>query len=261
MSHSRDSKTSAPRPRGRAHLGAVVRVLAAVAAMAAQLEAPLPCRALAETAAPVLYVYLHTELKFAELERILKGHLPGLRVTVFGRFRDFEEAMTARPPDAVLGLGALLGNLGIHPALQGTRAGQDWETFALLSVGDTFETTTAGRTVGVVDLFGREATQAFVGTLLGTTDVRVKRVTKREDLLPLLQLGLADGVVGPTTVVRALTERSRLPLRVRELGAVHVNLPALGVRNTDARERIVGLVRALDPSTNQMLGVDSWRTP
>ncbi len=256
----------AQRPRDRARPRPAARALLALTlapAMTLLALAQGPRAARAQEPAPVVYVYLHTDSKFAELERVLKGKLPGLTVTVFGRFRDFEEAMTARPPDAVLGVGALLANLGVRPALQGLRANQDWETYALLSVGDAFERSVAGKAIGVVDLLGRQATQDFVATLLGVdpADIKVKRVTKREDLLPLLQLALADGVVAPAASVRDFTERSRLPLRIRDLPVVHVRLPAVGVRNPDVRERVVSQIRALDAATNQMLGVDAWRVP
>src|SRR5258708_35920667 len=229
----------AQRPRDRARPRPAARALLALTlapAMRLLALARGPRAARAQERARVVYVYLHTDSKFAELERVLKGKLPGLTVTVFGRFRDFEEAMTARPPDAVLGVGALLANLGVRPALQGLRANQDWETYALLSVGDAFERSVAGKAIGVVDLLGRQATQDFVATLLGVdpADIKVKRVTKREDLLPLLQLALADGVVAPAASVRDLRERSRLPLRIRDLPVVHVRLPAVGVRNPDA---------------------------
>ncbi|HXI58723.1 MAG TPA: hypothetical protein VNO55_21800, partial [Polyangia bacterium] len=203
----------------------------------------------------------HTESKFAELERVLKGKLPALNVTVFGRFRDFEEAMAARPPDAVMGIGALLVSQSVPPALQGLRGTLDWETYSLLSVGDAVEGSLSGKAIGAVDLLGRAATQGFVANLVGAADIKVKRVTKMEDLLPLLQLGATDGVVAPTAAVRDMTERSRLPLHVHELSAVRVRLPSVGVNNPAARELIVSQFRALDGATNRMLGVDAWRLP
>jgi hypothetical protein len=219
----------------------------------------------AQPPAPVVYVYLHTETKFAELERVLRKKLPALEITVFGRFRDFEEAMAARPPDAVVGINALLVSQNVPPTLQGFRGNADWETYSLLSVGDAFEgSDLSGKAVGVVDLLGRTATQAFVSKLIGGAEVKVKRVTKREDLLPLMQLALADGIVTPTITVRDITERSRLPLRARELTAVHVKLPSVGVRTAAARELrelIINQFRALDPTTNSLLGVDAWRIP
>ncbi|HEX3694927.1 MAG TPA: hypothetical protein VH374_06005 [Polyangia bacterium] len=260
MNARRDSK-----PRRQATLGALA-ALALAFFVSARSPALSPFGAAAsaapESAAPVVYVYLHTETKFAELEQVLRRKLPALEIIVFGRFRDFEEAMAARPPDALLGVNALLVSQNVRPTLQGFRANADWETYSLLSVGDTFEgPDLGGKAVGVVDLLGRAATQEFVSKLLGSDEVKVKRVTKREDLLPLLQLALADGIVTPTATVRDITERSRLPLRVRELSAVHVKLASVGVRTTAARALIVSQFRALDATTNWMLGVDAWRIP
>src|ERR687883_1123499 len=68
---------------------------------------------------PSLYVYVHTDAKSASLEKGLQQKLPALEVTVFGRFRDFEEAMTARRPDAVVAFQPLLASLNVPPALIG----------------------------------------------------------------------------------------------------------------------------------------------
>jgi hypothetical protein len=208
---------------------------------------------------PALYVYLHTDAKVADLERILKTRMTGLRVTVFGRFRDFEEAMVARPPEAVMALPLLLSNQGVPTTLQGLLNNQDAETYSLISVERPLEGDIAGKTIGAVDLLGRDGTQTFVGSLLGTTEVRVKRVTKIEDLLPLLQFSAADGVVVSKRLARTLSDRTRMPLQSRDLPGVRVKLPAVGVRDGRARATVVQQIRGLDGVTNMLLGVDAWR--
>ena len=249
---------------GRARLGAALRALLLALWALGQGAGHQGCDApevRAQGGPPVLYVYLHTDSKFAELERVLKSQLPALAVTVFGRFRDFEEAMQARPPDAVLGIGALLNTLDLPPALQGLRGGVDWETYALLSPDAALDTTAAGKVIGAVDLLGRTATQAFVAQLVGSDDIKLKRVTKLEDLLPLLQLSAADGVVAPAATVRGIIAQSRLPLRMRELPQTRVKLPAVGVRNAAGRDLVVKQIQRMDGATNRTLGVDAWRTP
>ena len=210
---------------------------------------------------PSLYVYLQTDTKVAELERVLKAQLTGLRVTVFGRFRDFEEAMLARPPEAVMGLNLLLNQQGLRTTLQGLRDNPDAETYALVSVGVPVDVPAAGKTIGAVDLLGREGTQSFVATLAGSADIKVKRVTKSEDLLALLQFAAVDAVLVPKAFVNALTERSRMPLRARDLGGLRIKLPAIGVRDPGARALVLQQIQGLDRATNQILGVDEWRVP
>ncbi|HEY0707781.1 MAG TPA: hypothetical protein VGG33_13340, partial [Polyangia bacterium] len=206
-----------------------------------------------------LYVYLHTDAKVAELERRLKARMTGLKVTVFGRFRDFEEAMVARPPEAVMALPLLLTNQGLPTTLQGFRNNQDGESYALISVERPLDGSLAGKTIGAVDLLGREGTQAFVGSLLGTSDLRIKRVTKTEDLLPLLQFSAADAVLVSKRLGETLATRTRMPLRAREVPGARVKLPAVGVRDARARATVLQQIQGLDGATNGILGVDAWR--
>jgi hypothetical protein len=208
---------------------------------------------------PSLYVYVHTDAKSATLEKALQDRMPSLTVTVFGRFRDFEEAMTSRRPDAVVALQALLASQNVPIALQGLRGEHDWEPYVLLSPGPSLEGPLNGKVIGVVDLLGRDGTQQFVTKLLKTPDLKLKRVTKMEDLLPLLQFSAADAVLVPASAVKSVTERSRLPLKVREIADARVGLPAVGVLNPKVKDLMIKQVQALDGETNRTLGVEKWR--
>ena len=210
-------------------------------------------------ARPTLYVYVHTDSKSATLEKTLQDRMPSLTVTVFGRFRDFEEAMTTRRPDAVVALQALLASQNVPVALQGLRSEHDWEPYVLLSPGPAIEGSLSGKVIGVVDLLGRDGTQQFVTKLLKTPDLKLKRVTKMEDLLPLLQFSAADAVLVPAAAVKSVTERSRLPLKVREMPDARVGLPAVGVLNSKVRDLMVKQIQSLDGDTNHTLGIDRWR--
>src|SRR3954469_13242174 len=120
---------------------------------------------------PSVYVYVHTDTKSAALEKGLQDKLPALAVTVFGRFRDFEEAMTARRPDGVVGLQPLLSSLSVPVVLQGLRGDHEWEPYVLLSTGSAVDGPLSGKVIGVVDLLGRAGTQDFVTKLLRTPDL------------------------------------------------------------------------------------------
>jgi hypothetical protein len=208
---------------------------------------------------PSVYVYVHTDTKSAALEKGLQDKLPALAVTVFGRFRDFEEAMTARRPDGVVALQPLLNSLSVPVVLQGLRSDHDWEPYVLLSTGAAVDGPLSGKVIGVVDLLGRTGTQDFVTKLLKTPDLKLKRVTKMEDLLPLLQFSAADGVLVPAAAVKGVTERSRLNLKVRELPEAKVGLLAVGVISAKARDVMVKQIQALDGDTIRTLGIERWR--
>ncbi|HXU05724.1 MAG TPA: hypothetical protein VN903_32435 [Polyangia bacterium] len=224
--------------------------------MAATILAPPIRTARAQAGAPALYVFLQLDTKSSILEKTLQARLPGLTVTVFGRFRDFQDAFATKPPAAVLAVSPLLEQEHQKVTLQGVRAGKDWEPYVLVSVGPM--KSVDGKTVGIVDLFGHDGTQAFAASLLKTNDVKTKRVAKMEDLLPLIEFSAADGILIPAAGVKRLTERTRLPLAVRELPNGRFGLPAIGIVDPSARDSVVRLIQALDAPTRGLLGVEGW---
>lgn len=218
-----------------------------------------PMAAAAAESRQTLYVFLHTDVKSTVLERTLQTRLPELSVTVFGRFRDFEEALSVRPPDAVLALEPLLASRRLPAALRGVSDGREVEPLVLISVGSPLTGGLADRTIGVVDLLGRAHTQAFVAALLKAPDIRLKLVTKLEDLLSLLQFSAADAILVPARMVKPFTERSRLPLQVRALPDAAVGRAAVAVLTPSARDAVVRGIQRLDTATNLLMGIDSWR--
>jgi hypothetical protein len=226
-------------------------------ALALLLGSPAP--ALRAQNHPLLYVYLQSEAKSSVLEKVLRQQLPDLEVTVFGRFRDFEEALSRRGPDAVLAIQPLLATLNVTPALQGLRGDRDWEPYVLMAEESGVASPAAASVVGVVDLLGRAGTQQLASRLLGNPAVELRRVTKLEDLLPLLQFSAAQAVLVPSAAAKGFSERSRLKLRVHPLPDAKVGLPAVGVLKSETRASIVRALQNLDATAYRMLGVERWR--
>ncbi len=217
----------------------------------------------AEEALPAVFVFLQVDVKSSALEQALQKELPGLTVTVFGRLRDFQDAVATKNPDGIVAIAPLLELAQVKPALQGVRGGKEWEPYMLVmgaSAGgdDSRKASLAGKTVGIVDLLGRDATQAFAASALGTSDVKVKRVAKIEDLLPLLEFSAADAVLIPSSAVKRFTERTRLAMTVRELPNARVGLPAVAVRNEKTRATILRAIQKIGADTRSLLGVDNW---
>ncbi len=206
----------------------------------------------------MVHVFLQLDVKSTAVEKALQEHLPDLAVTVFGRFRDFEEAFGISPPDAVLCITPVLEYRGEKVTLQGKRGNEASEPYVLASAGRPLDGDLAGKTVGVVDLMGRDGTQAFLNRLLKVNDAKMKRVSKIEDLLPLLEFASADGVVLPSASVPRLTERTRLQIKTRELPDGLVGLPAVAVRTPAALASVSKSFQDLDAGTNRLLGLDSW---
>jgi hypothetical protein len=217
--------------------------------------------AIADGNKPVIHVFLQLDAKASVVEKTLRERLPQLTITVFGRYRDFEEGLTNSHPDAFVSITPVLLQRGKTATLQGQRGGKGSEPYVLASVNQALEGSLSGKSIGIVDLLGREGTQSFVSDLLKATDVKVKRVAKIEDLLPLLEFAAADGVVLSIFELAQLQQRTRLVIKTRELPGSAVGLSAVAVLNPAVRDVIVKSFQSLDTPTKHLLGIDSWRAP
>jgi hypothetical protein len=207
--------------------------------------------AIAQGGKPVVHVFLQLDAKSSAVERTLQEHLPELAVTVLSNGH----------PDAVVSITPVLEQRGKTASLQGQRGGRSTEPYVLVSVNQPLEGSLAGKTIGVVDLLGRDGTQTFLNGLLKATDVKIKRVAKIEDLLPLLEFSAADGVVLPSSMLAWLLERTRLAIKTKELAGASVGLSAVAVLNPAVRDVVVKSFQKLDAPTKRLLGIDSWSVP
>jgi hypothetical protein len=227
-----------------------------LAALVVALHAPSD--APAQTGKPVIHVFLQLDAKSSALEKILQQQLPSLTVTVFSRYRDLEEASASAKPDALVAIAPVLQQRGKKPVFQGTRGGKDLEPYVLVAVGDALDGPLAGKTIGAVDVMGRDGTQSFVAGLLKTNDIKVKRVAKAEDLLPLLSFSGADGILIPSSALARLSERTNLAIKSKEAPGGPVGLPALAIFNEGNKDAITKAFTAMDAATKKILGIDAW---
>lgn len=221
----------------------------------AMLAIPLAATA-ARADGSTLYVYLPLDVSPRALEKSLGTSLPGVTVTVFGRYKDFEKAAEHDHPDAVMSLRPVLEARKLKPALQATANGKPSETYVAMTVGDA--TALTGKSIGAVDLMGRKDTTAFFARLLSLAEPKLTWVTKTEDLLPLLQFQTADIVLLPQRSVAALKSKSNLDLKTTGLPSIEVGLPAVAATGPGGAAIVDG-VRKLPKDINLMIGVNQWQ--
>lgn len=209
---------------------------------------------LAHASAPSLAVFVHVDAKLRYFQGLLRDALPSVDVTVYSRFGDAIQAIDGGA-NALLALRSVLEYQGLKLALSGHVSGQTTEPYVLIANGRQVEPKSVRR-VGTVDLLGRRGTQQWVERLLGANP-EVNRVTKFEDLLPMLQLEMVDAVLIPEAVASLFREKSRLPLQTTHLGA-QVGLPALSVLKPGG-ERIVPALSHVGGHLNHILRIGGWQ--
>jgi hypothetical protein len=208
----------------------------------------------AQAAGGRLLVYLHINVKQRAFQSLLQTGLPGITTTTVGRIGDFERVL-AQGQDAVLTLPLVLGAQKLTPGLRGHRGGSSEEGYALVGTGGAPDPKRVGA-VGALDFLGRDGTNGFVRRMLGR-DARVERVTKVEDLLPLLQMQRVDAVLLPTRLFSELQATSRLPLVQQQLDT-RVGLPAAASVGP-AGSSVLSAISRLPRDVSRLLGVDEWR--
>src|SRR4051812_37461259 len=197
--------------------------LSRTAVMGAALGLSLLASRTSQAQSPKLLVYLHVSLKQRAFQGLLQSALPGVDVTAVGRISDFDRAMSDAP-DAVLTLPLVLSAKNLPVQLQGQHAGSGEEKYALVAA-DAAPDPARVKTVGALDVLGREGTNQFVARMLGSSP-KVERVTKVEDLLPLLQMQRVDAILIPQRLLSDVKSASRINLVPREL-AKQIGLPAV----------------------------------
>jgi hypothetical protein len=218
---------------------------------------------------PRLYVYLPSTVRPPMLQKLLNDALPGTTVMVFRHLRDFETNVAESPPDFVISARPFLDQHdGWTPILQGFAGDRADEAYVLVSLSQTADSAPeASAVVGVVDLLGKKAMPALVARFVGASaPLKVTRVAQPEDLLPLLELGLANAVLMPARAVAALREKSTLNLREVELKDARMGLPSLAVVSKrspagDMERKLMSRLMSLSAKLQAMLGVDEWRRP
>lgn len=210
-------------------------------------------------AAESLYVFVPTEVRANVMQDKIGSFCSGVEVTVFGRAKDFHKKVKADSPNAILSLMPVIKySEAYKPALNGSKNGSETEDYVLVSVDKGLDIAAiAGKKIGVVDLLGRKPMSAFI-TELFKAKVKLKRVTKVEDLLPLITFGSVEGVFIAESLYNQLKTKSNLNLVATKLN-MKIGLVSAAI-NGSADKKVTECIAAFDSELNTTLGVDKWRS-
>lgn len=207
-----------------------------------------------------VYVFIPTDMRTSLLQQDMQSLCPELDITVFGRAKDFHQQVQKVPPQGVLSLRpVVIQNDKFVPVLTGLKDNQITEKYLLVSVDKKQQLATlTDKKVGVIDLFGRKFMSQFVHDLL-KTNVKLKRVTKVEDLLPLLSFSAVDALFISESTLERVKSRTKLNLVSQEVG-VRLGLATTAIETDNSQPRIEACVNQFDDKLKIALGIDAWRT-
>jgi hypothetical protein len=184
-------------------------------------------------------------------------NMPGCDVRVLTRTSELKESVKSGPVDALLASPSVLQQYGLRAQLSGVASKETRFVAASFRAGQNKESLASG-TIAAVDELGKKETSEMVARLFGTTrKLKLRRVTKLEDLVSTLQLNLADSIVVRDADLGELRKKTQQELHLIEL-AEKADPLAVGFVEGGRRSTVERALLALDASTLAELGVSRW---
>lgn len=155
-----------------------------------------------------LYVYYPTLIRPSQLEAKIASADTSIHVTVFVRYIDFIQMTRTSPPDLVLVKPEVLPNIEKPTVrLTGVKNGSDTESFLLFSIDKPIDMAhIESYSIGVLGVLDKKETEKTLKKYF-TKLPNIQRVNKIADLLSLLNLQMADGVLISENNVSYFAER------------------------------------------------------
>jgi hypothetical protein len=220
-----------------------------------------PGRILGATPAKAkVFVFFPSLARPSVIQDALNKACPAYVITVFARLSDLNVMVAKEHPQAIVAQNMVLGQFPeYHSRLQGMRAGVATENYVLLSIEKPIALENLATTeIGVVGVLDRKEMTDFIGGILpGAT--HINRVTKVEDLLPLLIFKSVGAVFVSEANMKEFQKKSQAQLVATKVDKGKVGLTAVGVINGDGDTQIIEAIKRLDAGTLSLLGVDTWK--
>ena len=210
--------------------------------------------------AKTVYIFYPSTMRPAMIQQKFVAVCGGAKVTAFGRFQDFKEKTVADHPDLVITKPQVLAELsGYSVRLAGVRKGSTVEPWVLVSIEKPVPPDSLSKiTLGTIDFLGRANTEQFVDNLIHTT-VRLNRVTKIEDLLPMLNFNKARAAIVAEGAVAYFKKTSQLNIIVSNVPECSAGIVTCAEREQDKDPATKALIRIIAQKTPELLEIDQWK--
>ncbi len=215
---------------------------------------------------PKLFVYVPSSIRPAVFEKKLQKVCPSLNVTFYGQHRRLSKAIRQASPEGIISLEPVIDQTRydmFERALVGMQDGKNWETYLLLSREAIDLTKLDQLDIGVVDILSRRKMQEMLSEMLEIQTPQYTPVSKVSDLLSLLQVKQADGILVRKELVKTyFRRRTEMQLIDNVLPKAKMGLPVLvTIKGLDPAQKkiVVDAIKALGPEMNTQLGVELWK--
>ncbi|MCP4220728.1 MAG: hypothetical protein GY765_39235 [bacterium] len=207
-----------------------------------------------------LYVFYPNEIRPKIIRRQLSEACPGIEITVFGRYKDFKAKVIWDSPDAIITKTPLIKQLeGYNIRFNGIRDSKTNEHYVLLSIEKPIALPDLStHYIGTVDFLGRKEMKGFVENIL-SRPAKIKRVTKLEDLLPLMTFKMAEGILITEKEVEYFEEISKLNFVRTKLKNIGTGIVALATHKGSKARVVMEALKKIPEKTNMLLGIQEWK--
>lgn len=206
-----------------------------------------------------IYIFKPSNEKATTVQEVIQGSCKDVNIIVFGRVKDFLKQVEAKKPSGIVSLLPVVKHHGDYNVVsKGSLDGATHDNYVLVSIDipvDIAQIDTMK--LGVIDILGRKGMTTYISDLFGKK-IAIKRVTKTEDLAPLLTFKAVDALLITQTVFDTLKQSSELNF-VSTKTELTIGLSTVATIQDDAKEAIEKCVSELPPEANTILGVQSWK--
>jgi hypothetical protein len=185
----------------------------------------------------------------------------GVDVIVFGRYNDFKAKMEIEPAQIIITKPALIEQFsGYDLKVRGMRAGKTDEIYVLLSINNRMDLAgvSTETVIGVIDILGRNGMSTFVQQFFPVIP-KLKRVTKVEDLLPLLTFNMAAAILIQEPAIQYFKTTSNLNFAITKLPESKDGIVALAVKNGKNADKVAAALKSADKELCSYFEVDLWK--
>lgn len=208
-----------------------------------------------------VYVFYPSVARPQAVQDKIQHSAHDVEVTVFGRYNDFTAKMELEPAQMIITKPALIKQFNNYEVkLKGTRAGKTDETYVLLSINSETDITalTAETVIGTIDILGRNGMNSFVKQFFPTIP-KLKRVTKVEDLLPLLTFNMAVAILVQEPAIQYFKSTSNLNFAITKLPESNDGIVAFAVKSGGSADKISSVLKSADKELCSFFEVDLWK--